>query len=75
MNIVILQAAYAKRQTDAKELLDRLSLALKAHEQAANQQPKNWGFLGDINAACDGLTEALRMLNGVNEAERVPRRF
>lgn len=64
------QTAYAERQAKAKELLDRLSAALASHEKAAGLQPKNWGFLGDLDPVCGGLIQALGVLNGLTDEER-----
>lgn len=64
------QTAYAERQAKAKELLDRLTTALADHQKAANLQPKNWGFLGDLDPVCGSLVQALGVLNGLTEAER-----
>lgn len=65
-----LEMAYAERKAMVKELLGRCSLALAAHEQAASLQPKNWGFLGDLDPVCGNLIQALGMLNGLTAEER-----
>lgn len=64
------QTAYAERQAKAKELMKRLSAALARHNKAASLQPKNWGFLGDLDPVCGNLIQALGMLNGLTEEEQ-----
>lgn len=62
--------AYATRQANVIEILDRLQAALQAHGARAAAKPGDWGFSGDLSAVQCTLAQALANLgdeSGVQE--------
>ena len=58
-------AAYAAHQSSIKVLIKALHHELDLHEKRAVQQPKNWGFAGDLGGVQGRLAEIVGMLAGV----------
>lgn len=50
--------AYQAHRTACQELLTKLQDQLNAHQQRQNQDPGNWGFVGDLSYVEDLLQQA-----------------
>ena len=59
------QAAYSAHQSNIETLIKALRHELTLHEKRAAQQPKNWGFAGDLGGVQGRLEEIVGMLAGV----------
>jgi len=55
---------YQQRVRDIRGLVKRLERALHAHQRDQRVQPKDWGYVGDMNAVKDYLGEAVQHLEG-----------
>ncbi len=57
--------SYKAHQANISVLLKALHDELAMHNQRAVQQPRNWGFAGDLGAVQERLEEVVVMLGGV----------
>lgn len=69
------EQVYNSNQALAKALLDRLAKAVDQHAEQQKKQPANWGFKGDLDAACGNLIQALGALGALTEAEQAKYRY
>lgn len=56
------RAAYARRRSQIEAKLARLEKGLEAHHERAAQEPKNWGYAGNLAYVEDLLDQALSFL-------------
>ena len=61
---------YAAKKAQAKSLIERLSIALQAHEVKASERPTNWGYAGDLGAFNNELVNALDRVGSLTASER-----
>lgn len=59
-------AAYARSAGDIARLLDVLRMELEAHAARAAEQPRNWGFAGDLGKVRSDLIELVGAMSGKN---------
>lgn len=62
--------AYAYHQGMALHRLERIRAALDAHLATAAARPRDWGFVGDVEAAGQKLLEVLAALDALTPQER-----
>jgi len=62
--------AYAYHQGLALHRLERVRKALDTHQATAAAKPRDWGFVGDVEAAGQKLLEALAALGALTPQER-----
>lgn len=62
--------AYAYHQGMALHRLERIRAALDAHQATAATRPREWGFVGDVEAAGQKLLEVLAALGALMPQER-----
>ena len=55
---------YQQRVRDIKSLVQRLERALQQHQRDQRMGPKDWGYVGDMNAVKEYLGEAVQHLEG-----------
>jgi len=63
------QQEYAKRANDIARLMDVLQMELERHAEAAKEDPKNWGKVGDLGKVRSDLLEALSFISGFAREE------
>lgn len=59
--------AYIDAYTRAEALREQLLRAMQSHQAMQAVDSHNWGYVGDMNSACDHIAEALRIF-GFEEA-------
>ena len=60
---------YAYHQGLALHRLERLRKALDTHQATAASKPRDWGLVGDVEAAGQRLLEALAALGALTPQE------
>ena len=55
---------YAERQNDVGVLLDLIAQEMQVHAERQAEDPRNWGFAGDLGEVKRGLMETLSFLMG-----------
>jgi len=61
--------AYADHMLDVAVMLDWFELALDAHNKAAEAEPNNWNFVGDLGEVRRLLKQTLAFLSASEEAQ------
>ena len=65
---------YTNRASDIARLIDVLQMELERHAEAANEDPKNWGRVGDLGKVRSDLLGTLSFLSGM-ERETIEGEF
>ena len=60
---------YATRQREIAAMLEFLKCELEAHAEKAAQDPRNWGYPGDLGLVRQNLKETLVFLTGGSDEE------
>ncbi len=55
-------ADYADRQTECQDLLKRIAAQLEQHRSRQATDPRNWGYVGDLEYAAEHLAYVLASL-------------
>lgn len=55
-------ATYTERYSEAQQLLERLTAALKSHSDKQANNPKHWGYPGDLGHVTEQLAYVLASL-------------
>lgn len=55
---------YATRAANIQRLLAELAADLKAHQEVAELEPRNWGLVGDLANVEELLQRATDFMNG-----------
>jgi hypothetical protein len=61
------QQTYRQHQNDIAALTGMIEQELKQHAERAAADPKNWGYVGDLNEVKHRLIQALTMISGIHE--------
>ena len=59
--------AYDETSAAITAALNHLANGLAKHKKEAHADPKNWGYVGDLNHVNDLLQRAARFINGEEE--------
>ena len=60
---------YATRQREIAAMLEFLKCELEVHAEKAAEDPRNWGFAGDLGLVRQNLKETLVFLTGGRDEE------
>jgi hypothetical protein len=62
---------YADNQKDIAILMDCIQMELEVHAERASQEPKNWGFIGDLSSVREEMKNILTrfMIGHTGETE------
>ena len=52
-------ACYAKRYTECRDLLQRITSRLEQHQKDQAQEPADWGYAGDLGRVAEALAYVL----------------
>lgn len=55
-------ACYAERQAECQDLLKRIAMRLSEHQKRQAQEPRDWGYAGDLGHVSEQLAHVLASL-------------